>query len=112
LRTIWLRSGTLRAAATVIAKSRRLWTRRYSNILINVALLGLVGMSFGTGWVASLFDLTEFGLHKYSSIALVLVACAHVVLHWRSLRIQLRNIGASGYDRRDPNQPDRRVSGR
>jgi hypothetical protein len=87
--------------------SRRALARRYTNILLNIALLGLVALSFVTGWVASLLGLTEFGLHKYSSIALVLVACAHVVLHWRSLAIQLRNIGTSRFNRRNATRTDR-----
>ena len=88
--------------------SRRSLSRRYVNIVINLTLLVLVVVSFITGWIASLLGLTEFGLHKYSSVALLLVASAHLVLHWRSLKTQLRNIGTNRYDRRDPAQYDRR----
>ena len=80
-------------------------SRRYINVLINLTLLGLVLVSFITGWMASLFGLAEFGLHKYSSIAVLLVAGAHLVLHWRSFTIQLRNLGTSRYDRRNPLNP-------
>jgi hypothetical protein len=93
-------SGSRRTVAIVRSPSRRLLARRYTNIVINLTLLGLVALSFVTGWVASLLDLTEFGLHKYSSIALLLVASVHVAMHWRSLSVQLRNIGTSRYDRR------------
>src|SRR5438045_2579690 len=86
---------------------RSLW-RRYVNIVINLTLLGLVIMSFVSGWVASLLGLTEFGLHKYSSVALVLVASGHLMLHWRSLTAQLRYLGTNRYDRRDPAQFDLR----
>jgi hypothetical protein len=93
------------------SSGRRTTSRRYINILINLTLLGLVLISFVTGWIASFLGLTEFGLHKYSSIALLLVASGHVVLHWRSLTVQLRNIGTSRYDRRFPARFDRRNPG-
>jgi hypothetical protein len=37
-----------------------------------------------------MLGLTEFGLHKYSSIAVFVVALMHVGLHWRSLAAQIR----------------------
>jgi hypothetical protein len=107
--------GSTGNAVVVRTPGRRSMAQRYSNMLINLTLLGLVGVSFVSGWIASLLGLTEFGLHKYSSVALLLVASGHVVLHWRSLRAQLRNLGTSHYDRRNPAQQDRRnrdVSGR
>jgi hypothetical protein len=85
-----------------------LW-RRYVNVTINLTLLCLVVMSFVTGWIASLLGLTEFGLHKYSSVALLVVASGHLVLHWRSLTVQLRHMGTNRYDRRK--YVDRRVNG-
>jgi hypothetical protein len=54
-------------------------------------MLGLLVVSFATGWVASLLALTEFGLHKYTSIALVFLAAAHLARHWRSMAHQLRH---------------------
>jgi apolipoprotein N-acyltransferase len=52
---------------------------------LNVLLLGLICVSFATGWIASWLALTEFGLHKWSSIAFVVVAAAHLAVHWRRL---------------------------
>jgi hypothetical protein len=88
--------------------SRPSW-RRSVNVLINITLLGLVLVTFATGWVAAIFGWSEFGLHKYSSIALLLVASGHVVLHWRSLSFQLRNLAGKRIDRRSPARSDRRV---
>ena len=104
-------SRSTRSAGPGQSPPRRLFARRYINIVINLTLLVLVLVSFVTGWVASLLGLTEFGLHKYSSIALLLMASAHLALHWRSLTQQLRNLGTSRYDRRNPAQIDRRGSG-
>ena len=58
--------------------------------LLNVSLLGLLATSFVTGWLASLLGLTEFGLHKYTSIAFVILGGLHVAMHLRTLRFQLR----------------------
>lgn len=74
-------------AASVFRRAR---VRREVNLLLNLALLGLVVLSFASGWAASLLGLTEFGLHKFSSIALLVVATGHVVLHWRSLSNELQ----------------------
>lgn len=64
-------------------------TRRNINVALNLMLPILLVTSFVTGWIASLFGLSEFGLHKYSSIAVFAVAGAHVALHWRSLSVQM-----------------------
>jgi hypothetical protein len=64
--------------------------RREINLLINITLLGLVVLTFASGWAASLLGLTEFGLHKYSSIAMLVLAFSHIGLHWRSLAGQVR----------------------
>src|SRR5579884_843207 len=72
---------------------RCLPARRNVNIALDLSLIVLIVVSFSTGWVASLLGLTEFGLHKYSSIALMAVATAHLGLHWRGLTAQLRRFG-------------------
>jgi hypothetical protein len=64
--------------------------RRRVNLAVNLLSLGLLVVSFATGWVASLLGLTEFGVHKYTSIALVFLAAAHLAMHWRTLVNQLR----------------------
>jgi hypothetical protein len=72
---------------------RRRWmARRQVQPLVNLTLLGLVCLTFASGWAASLLGLTEFGLHKYSSIALLLLATTHVGMHFRSLSTQLRHM--------------------
>src|SRR5579859_550499 len=101
-------SDSTRADDVTKVPGRRRLARRYVNLVLNLALLGLIVVSFATGWIASLLGLTEFGLHKYSSIAMVVVALGHVVLHRRSLTLQLRNRGGNHYDRRNPAQYDRR----
>lgn len=65
-------------------------TRRRMNLALNVALVVLLIVSFVTGWVASFLGLTEFGFHKFTSIALLVVALGHLVLHWRSLTAHMR----------------------
>ena len=59
---------------------------------MNAALCALLAVSFATGWIASLLGLTEFGLHKYSSIAAFGLASAHLVLHANSLKAQIRRL--------------------
>jgi hypothetical protein len=51
----------------------------------------LIAMSFATGWIASFLGMTEFGLHKWSSIGFVVVAGIHLGLHWRGLAAQIRH---------------------
>ena len=63
--------------------------RRDINVALNLALPCLLVLSFVTGWIASLLGLTEFGVHKYTSIAAFVVACGHLVLHWRALAAQV-----------------------
>ena len=53
--------------------------------VMNVALGVLLLLSFGTGWVAVLLGLSELGIHKYSSILLIIAVVIHVALHHRSL---------------------------
>lgn len=60
-------------------------SKRELNLAINVVLLALLALSFFTGWYASLNSLTEFGLHKWSSIGFVVAVGAHVALHWDDL---------------------------
>jgi hypothetical protein len=67
-------------------------SRRTLKLLLNVALLGLICLSFVTGWIASLLGLTEFGLHKWSSMAFVVIATAHLGLHWRALAAQAHRL--------------------
>jgi ABC-type transporter Mla maintaining outer membrane lipid asymmetry permease subunit MlaE len=66
--------------------------RRDINLILNVTLPVLLILSFMTGWVASWMGLTEFGLHKYTSIAVFVVAFGHLGLHWRSLMAHMRRL--------------------
>lgn len=68
----------------------RLPARRDVNLILNIVLPGLLIVSFASGWLASWMGLTEFGLHKYSSLAVFVGALAHLALHWRSLAAHLR----------------------
>src|SRR5690348_17379537 len=49
------------------------------NTLLNLLLPGLLIVSFVSGWIAAYFGLTDFGLHRYSSIAVFVVSFAHVL---------------------------------
>jgi hypothetical protein len=71
-------------------------SRRDSNAILNVSLLALFVVSFVSGWAAAWMGLTEFGLHKYSSIAVLLVAGAHLGLHRRPLALQVRRLFGRG----------------
>ena len=73
----------------------RLPTRRHINLMLNASLPVLLVVSFLSGWVASLLGLSEFGLHKYSSIAAFAAAGGHLMLHWRSLVAQMRRLRVS-----------------
>lgn len=66
--------------------------RRTLTQVIDIILVPLILVSFGSGWIASLADLTEFGLHKYSSIALVVFAGVHLFHHWRIFAIHSRTL--------------------
>jgi hypothetical protein len=59
---------------------------------LNLSLVGLLIVSFTTGWIASLLGLTEYVPHKYSSIGFFLVAGVHLGIHWRGLTAQARRI--------------------
>ncbi|HEX8968452.1 MAG TPA: hypothetical protein VF937_11255 [Chloroflexota bacterium] len=65
--------------------------RRDVNFALNLTLPTLLIVSFISGWMASMMGLTEFGLHKYSSIAAFVTAGGHLVLHRRSLMGQIRH---------------------
>jgi hypothetical protein len=82
--------------------------KRDINVVLNAALPMLLIVSFVTGWIASLMGLTEFGLHKYSSIAVFVVALAHLVLHWRAFVTQMRRI-SGGSQPRPTGRPQLRV---
>lgn len=75
-------------------------TRRDINLLLSITLPWLLMLSFVSGWAASLMGATEFGLHKYSSIAVFVVALAHLAMHWRSLAAYLRRLTSSGHHQR------------
>jgi hypothetical protein len=75
--------------------SAGLLTRRNVNAALNMALPILLAVSFITGWIASLLGLAEFGLHKWSSIAVFVVAFGHLGLHWRSFKSQIRRVRGS-----------------
>jgi hypothetical protein len=89
-RTAEFQATRTAAAAGDVLVAARLSNQRRINFVLNVTLPGLLVLSFLTGWMASMLGLTEFGLHKYSSIAVFVVALMHVVLHWRSLAAQIR----------------------
>jgi SagB-type dehydrogenase family enzyme len=42
-------------------------------------------LTFLTGFVAAALDLNRFALHKYAAYVAVVIAAAHVALHWRVL---------------------------
>jgi hypothetical protein len=75
---------TRNGLATVVPQLRR------SNVLLDSALPVLLIISIASGWIASLLGLTEFGLHKYSSMALLFVAALHVFRYRRMLLSHLR----------------------
>jgi predicted ferric reductase len=68
----------------------RLPGRRDINFVLNATLASLLILSFASGWLASWMGLTEFGLHKWTSIGVFVLALAHLALHWRSLAAHLR----------------------
>jgi hypothetical protein len=55
-----------------------------------MGLIALVVVVFVTGYIASWLALTEFALHRYSSLALIAGVGAHLALHWPSLVAQLQ----------------------
>src|SRR2546423_1212433 len=68
----------------------RLPGRRDINLILNATLAWLLILSFASGWLASWMGLTDFGLHKWTSIGVFVLALAHIALHWRSLAANLR----------------------
>ena len=54
-------------------------------LALNVLLAALLLLSFVSGWIAILLGLSEFGLHKWSSIVLMLAVVVHIGLHHRNL---------------------------
>jgi hypothetical protein len=71
-------------------------SKRELNLAINVVLLALLVLSFLTGWIASLNGMTEFGLHKWSSIGFVVAVGAHIALHWSDLLTHVRTHSRGG----------------
>lgn len=57
---------------------------------LNVLLAALFLLSFLSGWVAVYLGLSEFGLHKYASIVLLVAIVIHIALHHRSLKRRRR----------------------
>lgn len=70
-------------------RSGTMFRKRFSVIVTVVLLVGLV-LTFLTGFLAAALDLNRFAIHKYAAYAVIALAAAHVVLHWRSLTGQLR----------------------
>jgi hypothetical protein len=60
------------------------------NTALNVLLVVLFVVAFVTGWIACLLGVSSFEPHRDSSIALTLAVVAHLVLHRRTLALQLR----------------------
>ncbi len=54
-------------------------------LLLNVTLGVLLIVSFASGWIAVWLGLSEFGLHKWSSLVFSTGIVIHVVLHGRML---------------------------
>ncbi len=61
-------------------------------LALNVGLALLVLVSFASGWFALFSGLSEFGLHKYSSIALTVAIVVHTTLHHRMLTRRWRRL--------------------
>jgi hypothetical protein len=78
--------------------------RRDISLAISLALAGLLIVSFVSGWIASLLGLTEFGLHKYSSLAVFGLGLVHLGLHWRPLAAQVRRLYGGGAPKRPGGQ--------
>jgi SagB-type dehydrogenase family enzyme len=64
--------------------------RKRLSVLLNIALLLMVAATFMSGFVGAALDLNRFAYHKYAAYAAILLALAHVVLHWRALVGQVR----------------------
>jgi hypothetical protein len=73
-------------------RTAHLPAKRDVNFIVNVAVLGLMVVSFASGWIASLLGFSEFGLHKWSSVALAVIASGHLGLHWRALASQAKRL--------------------
>jgi hypothetical protein len=76
--------------STLTKTLRRRLLGRNINLLINLTLLVLVIVTFVSGVIASMLGLTEFGLHRYASVALLALAATHVGLRFRSMTTRLR----------------------
>jgi hypothetical protein len=88
-----------RQTAAEVVVPPRTGLRRHINLILTMTLPVLLILSFVTGWMASWLGLTEFGLHKYTSIAVFVVALGHLSLHWRSFLGHIRR------SRRKINEP-------
>jgi SagB-type dehydrogenase family enzyme len=64
--------------------------RKRLSVLVSLALLAAVVMTFSTGFIAAALDLNRFVYHKYAAYVAIGFALVHVVLHWRSLLGQIR----------------------
>ncbi len=64
--------------------------RKRVSVLVSLALLAAVVMTFSTGFIAAALDLNRFVYHKYAAYVAIGFALMHVVLHWRSLLGQIR----------------------
>ena len=85
--TTWI--GSTRIPQT---RATRSGVHRRVKPFLNFSLIGLLIVSFTTGWIASLLGLTEYPPHKYTSIGFFLVAGVHLAFHWSSLVAQARRI--------------------
>lgn len=64
--------------------------RKRLGVVVSLALLAAMTVTFLTGFVAAALDLNRFVYHKYAAYLAILIAALHVVLHWRSLTGQVR----------------------
>jgi transcriptional regulator with XRE-family HTH domain len=85
--TTWIDSTRIQQT-----RARRGSAYRRVKPFLNLSLIGLLIVSFTTGWIASLLGLTEYPPHKYTSIGFFLAAGVHLAFHWTSLVAQARRL--------------------
>jgi SagB-type dehydrogenase family enzyme len=81
-------NGTLRAL------------RRRASVIVSLALLLIITVTFLTGFIAAALDLNRFVWHKYAAYGAIALASLHVILHARSLLGQVRTWLLPGSKRR------------
>jgi hypothetical protein len=64
--------------------------RQRFSVIVSIALLIVVALTFLTGFISSSLDLNRFILHRYAAYATIAIAAIHVVLHWKLLIAQVK----------------------